>query len=500
MPGRTTAVLERFPAHLGATDPGKRFRDVVDGLAETLDVLSHQLGDVRRSHRLAEAPTRLDLLRVSALHRIGHAALEPSAHRLNFLGDISAADLPALAAATAIAEDDLDGVGAEVLAASLAAATSFESRQGLARQVVRGLIEAHLVGNGTAPSLLLAAAAYLSLRVLAITHSADGWWHLARCSDLTAPALEGVEPSEDLLALEENPHRPASIEPVPRRHGDRFGVLRGGLEPVDVTVRVVGVGDRTVGPMVVNVNDGRGVAFTREVPDGQELSFEASGRVMLAGADVTGAAFGFHGAVFASASAVHPRDFVFTDAGDPELSGDRAASFAVTVPIADAFEPGAAFPHPAAVVAPLTMAVGQTRWAFFVHVAHYAAAPDREALPATIGGRFDGSVFADASGMPDPAASVGFSWEEREPFSLRVLLPRRLASADDDAGAELREPLRLLLDRHRAAGIRTLVEYAEERWELGMGVARDPDSPEPVGTAIAGTALWPDGTPQPTPP
>jgi hypothetical protein len=251
--------------------------------------------------------------------------------------------------------------------------------------------------------------------------------------------------------------------------------------------------------MVVNVDDGQGVAFTRDVPDAQELAFEASGRVVLAGTDVTGAAFGFQGAVFASASALHPRDFVFADAGDPDASGDRTASFAVTVPIVDAFEPGAAFPHPGAVVPPLRMAVGQTRWAFFVHVAHYAAALDREALPATVAGRFDGSVFADAAGMPDPAASIGFAWEEREPFSLRVLLPRRLASADDDTGAQLREPLRLLLDRHWAAGIHTLVEYAEERWELGTGVARDPDSSDPVGTAVAGTALWPDGTPQPAP-
>jgi hypothetical protein len=91
---------------------------------------------------------------------------------------------------------------------------------------------------------------------------------------------------------------------------------------------------------------------------------------------------------------------------------------------------------------------------------------------------------------------LGFEWEEREPFAVRVLLPRRLQSLDDEKGTKLREPLRRLLDRHRAAGVDVRVEYADPRWMLGAGVVRE-ETDEAIGTVLSGTELWPDGTRQP---
>ena len=41
---RTRTILDRFPAHLQADDPGKLFLDVVDALSGELDVKSSQLG------------------------------------------------------------------------------------------------------------------------------------------------------------------------------------------------------------------------------------------------------------------------------------------------------------------------------------------------------------------------------------------------------------------------------------------------------------------------
>ena len=114
---------------------------------------------------------------------------------------------------------------------------------------------------------------------------------------------------------------------------------------------------------------------------------------------------------------------------------------------------------------------------------------------------FDQAVFVAADGpigttAGDPSLRIGFAWEEREPFAVRVLLPRRFSVLDDEAGTRVREPLRRLLDRHRAAGVDVRVEYADPRWALGTGVVRDePD--EAIGTVLAGTELWPDGTPQP---
>ena len=53
-----------------------------------------------------------------------------------------------------------------------------------------------------------------------------------------------------------------------------------------------------------------------------------------------------------------------------------------------------------------------------------------------------------------------------------------------------------LLDRHRAAGVHLRAEYADPRWTLGQGVVRG-EAGDALGVVVAGTELWPDGTPQP---
>jgi hypothetical protein len=164
-------------------------------------------------------------------------------------------------------------------------------------------------------------------------------------------------------------------------------------------------------------------------------------------------------------------------------------------------------------VAPLALPVGQSRWVGFVRLARAGivepgaddddAPASRAAIPRPSAGFFDGSVFADSTDPTnpapgDPSLSVGFSWEEREPFAVRLLLPRRLERLDDEAGTRLREPLRLLLDRHRAAGVSMRIVYADPRWTMGTGIVREtPD--DPLGVVLSGTELWPDGTPQPSP-
>jgi hypothetical protein len=251
--------------------------------------------------------------------------------------------------------------------------------------------------------------------------------------------------------------------------------------------------------MVVNVDAGRGLVYEGDVPDGQELRFEASGKVALDSTDVTGSAWMFSGAVFASATEVLlSQDFRFADADAPDPDDDRVATFVVTTPIDDALEPTAALPHGGAAVGPLRLPLGESRWAAFVRVAHFGAGLTAPAIPRTSAGRFDGSVFADAVAPLEPSLSVGYAWQEREPFAVRVIVPRRFSVLDDDAGTALRSPIRVLLDRHRAAGIDVRVEYADPRWTLGVGVVRDEED-EAIGTVLSGTELWPDDTTQPTP-
>jgi hypothetical protein len=377
------------------------------------------------------------------------------------------------------------------------------------------------IGNGTASAVLTAAAAYLGLDVQEVVHTTERWWHLATCRDgitLEAPPAAPVAPGEeepppppdltplpDVLSLEENPFRTADIDPAPRRHGTRFGILRGGLEDVPVAVRVAGIGTRTVRPMVVHLDTGRGLVFDGDVPDGDELLFATTGEVTLAGTIVTGMAWAFAGGVFASQpEPLLFKDFVFADAASPDAARPEGptASFAVSTPIADAFDPSPSLPHGAAAVDVLSLPLGQSRWVGLVRVGHYGSVPGRGAIPRTSGAFFDGAVFAgDGPADPapsDPSLAVGFSWDEREPFTIRVLLPQRLSVLDDEQGSRVREPLRVLLDRHRAAGVKLRVEYADSRWTLGVGVTRD-DPDEHIGIVVAGTELWADGSPQPTP-
>jgi hypothetical protein len=503
---RALAVLDRFPLHMAATDPDKRFEIVVSGITGSLEVLTRQVADVRRAHRLSEAPTVADLLGLAGLHGLGAHIWDLLVLRLDTLEAAAKASPPdpeLLAGLLGVTEEQLSHIGEDdgdpidVVAARPARnRPSLELR----RDVVRTVILAHALGNATASSLLTATAAYLGFEVEEVTHTGERWWHLATCRDrirLVPTPGKPMEPRHDMVALEENPFRNADIKPTPKKHGQVFQVIRGGIDDVTVTVRVLGVGPRTVRPMVVECHAGHGLVFEGSVGEGSELRFESSGRTTLDGADVTGSTWSFRGAVFSSATdKVSTHDFVF--AGDPK-DGDRQAVFVVTTPLADALDPSAAFPHGAPTVEPIELPRGLSKWVGFVRAAHTSgpAGPP----PRTKYAQFDSAVFAEADGaagvtVGEPSMKLGFDWEEREPFAVRVLLPRRLQVLDDDKGTKLREPLRRLLDRHRAAGVDVRVEYADPRWNLGAGVVRD-ETDEAIGTVLSGTELWPDGTPQP---
>ena len=518
MSSRTVAVLERFPGHLGLTDPGKRAGVVVDGLAAPIDVLTRQVGDVRVAHRLGDAPSTGDLLKLAALHAFGPSAVDIVRRRIDALtaaGRAEPIDLAAVAQLVNVLDELLAELGDD-LADVVAGPGRQPGRLAVERATVVGAIGALRIGNGTPAAILRAAAAYLGLVVDEVVHTDERWWHLARGHDgiaLVAPAAgpDGPEPpalipGPEYLALEENPFRSADIDPAPRRHGTRFGVLRGGLEDVPVAVRVAGIGTRTVRPMVVHLDTGRGLVYEGDVPDGEELVFTTSGQVTLGGATVTGMAWAFAGGVFASGpEPLLFKDFVFASADSPDAEQPEGptATFAISTPVADAFGPSPLLPHGAAAVDVMQLPLGQSRWASFVRVGHAGADVGQPAVPRTSGAFFDGSVFAGGSdptdpAPPDPSLAVGFAWEERQPFAVRVLLPPRLAAVDDEAGTLLREPLRALLDRHRAAGISLRVEYADPRWTLGVGVVRD-TADDPLGVVVAGTGLWTDDTPQPTP-
>ncbi len=461
---RAALVLGRFPQHLELAAPGKAIGAVATALADPLDTQTVQAGDIRRAHRLADARTEIDLVRLAGLHGLTVNSLALLRQRW---------------AESAVPTDP---------------AAAFGQWVDLVRTTLGDLIEVHTAGNGTPAGLLAATAAYLGMTVDRVAHSEDRWWHVATCTD-RVPAADPPGPANALLALEENPFRLRDVTPVPRRHGERFRIVRSGFEAAPVSVVVRGVEDRCLRPMVVDVDQGEGITAEVTVPAGEELRFERDGRVTLSASSVAGRAWRFRGAVFADADQTHAKDFVW--AGDTDTEPDRAARFAVTEPIADAFDPSPSLPHTQPLVEPLVLAAGESRWAVFVGAATFAGR-DAVAAPRNLAGYFDETVFApDPAG--GPAFEIGFEWDEREPFAVRVWLPLTMADLDGPEETPVRERARVLLDRHRAAGVHVTVEYADPRWILGAGHLRPIDTDEALGVVVSGTSTWPGGTAQPPP-
>ncbi len=482
------AILARFPRHLEADQPGKLLGQVVASLAVDLDVLGGQLGGVRRARRLDFATEDRDLLLLAALHGLGAGDFGVLASRVASLRAVSAvlanaSSTPDAVAATLAALPDLVGIASGAfprfpaegsdpgpararLAAALAAAAGYASELDRLRARIRTVIALHRAGNGTVSAILSAAASALDLEVVTIVH-APGSWHAARCLDrfrLARPEPPGhvpsvtlLTPALDALVLEENPPADRSFDPTPRADGDVFHALRAGFEPVPATLRVVGVADRTVAPMVVDVGAGFGLVFLGTVADGVELRFQRDGTVRMGGADVSGHAFAFRGAVFADAAAPDLHDFTFADAGMPSGAPlpDRAGFFPITLPAGDVFDPAAAAGHAAGPLPPVELAVGETRFACFVRVGAFGPRADA-AVPFTRSGIFDGSTFAPdpAAGEAEPAAAkVGLDWVEPETFAVRLWIPPRFERLDVAGELPVAERVRLALDRHRAAGV-----------------------------------------------
>jgi len=520
-------VLSRFPRHLDADQPGKLIGDVVGGLARPLDSQISQIGKVRRSHRSGEAEQRIDVLRLSALHGFDDLFLVPLTRRLATLASLDIAADPTVALDLLGLDEDRglvhrpdetdDAAARTRLGAAADDAAAHDAWLGLARRSLVAAITGQRQHAATAAGLLGAAADYLGLEAVEIHHDdaapgAVAFWHLARCRDRITPELarEGDPEATDrvagehLLALEENPPYLADLAPAGRRHGDQFHVKRQGFEAVPCTVIVEGIDDRTMAPMLVDTVRGVGIATTVAVPAGSTLRFERDGRVELDGASVAQRSYVLRGAVFAGAAEALDA-FVFADAaadtdGNADRFGDRAAHYTVTSPLATAFDPDPEFPHLDGLLVPLQLGRGTTRFATFVSAGVFASVtttgePD-PAAPEPIAAYFDESVY-----LPDPTGtpslSIGFEWDEREAYAVRLWLPFAFAQLDVEGEPTLREVVRLLLERHRAAGVHVYVEHADPRWVLGTGIARNLDSDDALGLVVAGTETWTDDTGQP---
>ena len=364
----------------------------------------------------------------------------------------------------------------------------------------------HSRGNGTTRALMVGAANALDLDVTSIAHSTDRYLHIGAVEDrlrLAHPETTAgttVErefaPAQERLLIEENPFSPAKTSDTARTHGELFSVLRRGFERETLQVLVTGVENRTLGPMLVNRDEGHGVGFVGAVPSGTTLSFTEEGRVMLDSADVTSMAYAWKGACFADGASLRPADFVFDGPGvDPA----HRAVFAESTP-AGALDAAFVFPHAGDSLPMPGISVGETRFAFFVQEAHFSRLePDipphvERVEPRPKVGFLDASVFAPGpSETRQTAAVVALAWHERVAFWVNVWIPKRFLylTPDDEEGRETLTRVAQSVNRFRPAGVHVDVKFLDDRWVLGRGVTISEESPgDEIAGPGSGTELW----------
>ncbi len=533
MTSRGRQILARFPAHLEAARPGKLLGEVVDALALDLDLLSARMAAVRRAHRLAEADELTDLLLIAARHGIRPGELDIVFERFAkvtaLAKSLATAATPAARDAAAEALLKLWGLAdphprlplfapvsapADLAAAAtrLRAAATQATRQAALldalRQRIARICVLHAAGNGTVASVINAAANALDLQIGPIVHSDDRYWHAAPATDALRiqrllPGTGGAEQAQPLpaapevIGLEENPLWRLVTDSINRRHGELWSLVRRGFERSLLQVRVKGAdAGRSIGPMVVNRDEGHGVGFVGSVPPGQTLVFTEEGRALLDGADVTSLAYAWQGGCFAGTDLDPKRDFVFD--GPALLAEQRPARFVTTVP-PGALDREASFPHSGQSLTMPGIAVGTTRLAYFVQQAHAGSLEGippavRGVTPRTRAAMFDASVFAAGIGQPEAVAGeVSLSWMERRAFAARLLIPGRFRTLRDAADAEASQVLRRVsraLERFRPAGVALSVEFIDERWVLGQSVLPSSARTDPITALRSATALW----------
>ncbi len=374
----------------------------------------------------------------------------------------------------------------------------------------------HITGNGSIEALLQGAANSLDLSMGDIQHSEDRYWHAApvwNSIPLQQPAPAGetsdrpLAPLTEYMGIEENPHKTAERGPRPVSHGELFHFLRKGFEDALLEIRVRGIGNRTMSPMFVNRDAGHGVGIFGHVADGEEVVFTQQGRVVMDGVDVTSRAYAWQGACFASAGAerleseveqTSYQDFIFADAelDQQQLDADSGTSRFVEVTPAGCLDREAQLPHAGDSLPMPSISVGKTRYAFFVAQGVFSAvrntaeeAPAESpfgddpfaSTPASVLQRMklvtpryavgfaDAALFADSKEeVGGAAAKLTLRWLERQAYTVKLLIPPRFRTYDDNAdGLMVREAVKHSIQRFRPAGIDVQVDFVQEDWLMG---------------------------------
>lgn len=475
--GRPGKMLARFPSFMRADDRGKVLAQTALALGRQVDEAERLMTNIQRAHRLAAADEERDVIQLAALlglERGDFAILRELYDRGLF--EVDDAELDAV-----IAKWRKSGEG-KGLPKPEPARLAYDEYVGELKEMVARIARVMLDGCGTIWALLEGAAIMIVSDVVIPEGSSTG--ELLEHVDAGLPrggfihrvAVEyrtvgdGESPlTQSSIYLLENPVIDVYTDKTDRRQREWFRCERGGFWGGPVAIKVTGVAERTIKPMIVTTGTNEGVGYTGVMAEAAELIFATDGHAYLDGEDVTKRCFYFEGALFDNA--------VF----DSEVTDD---SFVEVQP------PGALdrnFPRPEIQwldeLPVVTLPLGETDWRFSIEE-----------------GAFDASAFEEAAwALPsDPAAlaalaasgAVEMGWRENKPFSAIVFIPPDLKELEPSlGGVDLRLLVRAGLERFRPAGIELDVEYSEDDWVMGESVVRDLEPESGGGLFFTTTSL-----------
>ncbi len=191
------------------------------------------------------------------------------------------------------------------------------------------------------------------------------------------------------------------------------------------TIRITGIDEKTVNPIITNMTTGTQVWFEGIVPEGKVLTITPEGMATLDGNDVS--------------ERVHLRKGVFFN----QTYFDES-NFAI-------YDKGK-----------LALPRGISTWKYSTESATFA---DGGEYPFS---RFDSAIFelSPSVAYDQRAAIVELIWEEQQPATFIISIPWRFKKSDGSIAGEqdvaARHEVKTVVDRVRAAGIRAIIDYFEE--------------------------------------
>ena len=438
-------ILALFPSIYGARDGSKLLRTVAQALAAPLEEADTQLFRIQRAHRINVAEAAEDIVRLAGALNLTEADFD---------------DL--------LQDDSLD----------------YARRLDFMRIRVKRIAQVHLKGLGTPWAVMEAAAIYLNASIVPenpgdplIRHEDEkGYSHRAVFQ------FDGVQgqPRESAW-LHEGLLQRHKVDPAPRYCLDSWAADNESIETALARIVIQGIGERTVLPSVFCPATQEGVVFNGTVPDSKTLVIDEAEGATLDGVPVDEWVTYFRGGI-ANFAAYGGANYV---------TGQEASEAPFTGDVTTLETP----PYQARRTVP-TVGLGASTWYFAVERGVYdgvswdGAVCDLPELPI---GACDGDFHYDQSVYYyDPSGTAGMAWDERVTCAFKLLLPARIPSGPQKAGAQPANyvgRIGTILPRYRAGGVRAYIDNAPDAWILGESVLRDSAAPSGEGIEFHSTIV-----------